>query len=87
MWATAWHTTCSLSLSISGVVEKNLIFAHCRSYGNLMGKKCSNPLNGTELTYLDAKIEEGKKTWIYLVNETEFPEELLALRDMYHIET
>jgi len=39
-----------------------------------------------ELTYEDARIVEGKMTWIYQVNETEHPEELLALIDPHHIE-
>ena len=42
--------------------------------------------NGIELTYEDARIVEGKMTWIYQVNETEHPEELLALIDPHHIE-
>ena len=41
--------------------------------------------NGIELTYEDARVVEGKKTWIYQVNETEHPEELLALIDPHHI--
>jgi len=42
--------------------------------------------NGMELTYEDARIVEGKMTWIYQVNETEHAEELLALIDPHHIE-
>lgn len=43
--------------------------------------------NGVELTYKDAKVVEGKKTWIYQVNKNEYPEELLALIDPHHIES
>ena len=43
--------------------------------------------NGLELTYKDAKVVEGKKTWIYQVNKNEYPEELLALIDPHHIES
>ncbi len=43
--------------------------------------------NGVELTYKDAKVVEGKKTWIYQVNRNEHPEELLALLDPKHIKT
>ena len=53
-----------------------------------MGKKIKLVLlNGTESTYENARVVEGKKTWIYQVNETEFPVELLALIDPYQIET
>jgi hypothetical protein len=53
-----------------------------------MGKKIRVILrNGLELNYEDARVVEGKKTWIYQVNETEHPEELLALIDPHHIES
>ena len=53
-----------------------------------MGKKIKLVLlNGTESTYENARVVEGKKTWIYQVNETEFPVELLALIDPYQIKT
>lgn len=53
-----------------------------------MGKKIKVVLlNGTESTYENARVVEGKKTWIYQVNETEFPVELLALIDPYQIKT
>lgn len=53
-----------------------------------MGKKIKEVLlNGTESTYENARVVEGKKTWIYQVNETEFPVELLALIDPYQIKT
>jgi len=43
--------------------------------------------NGIELTYEDARVVEGKKTWIYQVNNNEYPEELLALIDPHLIES
>ena len=53
-----------------------------------MGKKIKLVLlNGTESTYENARVVEGKKTWIYQVNETEFPVELLALIDPCQIKT
>ena len=53
-----------------------------------MGKKIKVVLlNGTESTYENARVVEGKKTWIYQVNETEVPVELLALIDPYQIKT
>lgn len=41
--------------------------------------------NGTELSYKDARVVEGNRTWIYQVNKNEQPEELLALIDPNHI--
>jgi hypothetical protein len=53
-----------------------------------MGKKVTVILqNGTELTYKNATVVEGKKTWIYQVNKTEHFNKLLALLDPYHIKT
>jgi hypothetical protein len=54
-------------------------------YGGIhMGKKIRVILrNGLELTYEDARVVEGKKTWIYQVSESEYPEELLALIDPF----
>ena len=53
-----------------------------------MGKKIRVILrNGLELTYEDARVVEGKRTWIYQVNKNEYPEELLALIDPHHIES
>ena len=53
-----------------------------------MGKKFKVVLlNGTESTYEDARVVEGIKTWIYQINETEFPVELLAFIDPYQIKT
>jgi hypothetical protein len=53
-----------------------------------MGKKIRIILrNGIELTYEDARVVEGKKTWIYQVNKNEYPEELLALIDPHQIES
>ena len=41
--------------------------------------------DGTELTYNNAKVVEGNKTWIYQVNKNERPAELLAFIDPNHI--
>ena len=50
------------------------------------GKKYyRNPAKRQELTYEDARDVEVKKTWIYQVNKTGYPEELLALIDAQHI--
>jgi hypothetical protein len=66
--------------------ETNLMFLHSKYGGIHMGKNIRVILrNGIELTYEDARVVEGKKTWIYQVNETEHPEELLALIDPHHI--
>jgi hypothetical protein len=63
------------------------MFSQSKQGGIYMGKKIRVILrNGLELTYEDARVVEGKKTWIYQVNETEYPEELLALIDPRHIE-
>ena len=43
--------------------------------------------NGTELSYKDARVVEGNRTWIYQVTKDEHPEELLALIDPNHIRT
>jgi hypothetical protein len=57
--------------------------------GNLgadMGRKITVILrDGTELTYKNARVVEGNKTWIYQVNKSELPEELLAFIDPNHI--
>ena len=51
-----------------------------------MGRKITVILrDGTELTYKNAKVVEGNKTWIYQVNKSELPEELLAFIDPNHI--
>jgi hypothetical protein len=51
-----------------------------------MGRKITVILkNGTELAYKDARVVKGSKTWIYQVNRSEHPEELLALIDPNHI--
>jgi hypothetical protein len=68
----------------------NLMFLHSRYGGISMGKGKNITVilrNGIELTYKDAKVVEGKKTWIYQVNKNEHPEELLALLDPQHIKT
>ena len=53
-----------------------------------MGKKIKVVLpKGTESTYENARVVQGKKTWIYPINETEFPVELLAFTDPYQIKT
>jgi len=63
------------------------MFSQSKYGGIQMGKKIRVILrNGLELTYEDARVVEGKKTWIYQVNETGYPEELLALIDPHHIE-
>ena len=51
-----------------------------------MGRKITVILrDGTELTYKNARVVEGNKTWIYQVNKSELPEELLAFIDPNHI--
>ena len=51
-----------------------------------MGRKITVILrDGTELTYKNAMLVEGNKTWIYQVNKNEHPEELLAFIDPNHI--
>ena len=51
-----------------------------------MGRKITVILrDGTELTYKNARVVEGNKTWIYKVNKNESPEELLAYIDPSHI--
>ena len=51
-----------------------------------MGRKITVILrNGTELIYKNARVVEGNKTWIYQVNKSELPEELLAFIDPNHI--
>ena len=51
-----------------------------------MGRKITVILrDGTELTYKNARVVQGNKTWIYQVNKKERPEELLAFIDPYHI--
>jgi hypothetical protein len=67
--------------------QRKFIFFQGKYGGTHMGKKIRVILrNGLELTYEDARVVEGKKTWIYQVNESEYPEELLALIDPHHIE-
>jgi len=45
-----------------------------------MGKKITVILrSSTKLTYKNAMVVEGNKTWNYQVNKNERPEELLAL--------
>ncbi len=64
------------------------MFSKIQDGGRHMGKKIRVILrNGLELTYEDARVVEGKKTWIYQVNKNEYPEELLALIDPHHIES
>jgi hypothetical protein len=41
--------------------------------------------DGTELIYKNARVVEGNKTWIYQVNKSERPEELLAFLDPNYI--
>jgi len=70
--------------------ETNLMFLHSRYGGISMGKSKNITVilrNGIELTYKDAKVVEGNKTWIYQINRNEHPEELLALFDPQHIKT
>ena len=51
-----------------------------------MGRKITVILrNGTELTYENARVVEGNKTWIYQVNKNKRSEELLAFIDPNHI--
>ena len=55
---------------------------------SIMGRKITVILrDGTELTYKNARVVEGNKTWIYQVNKNERPEELLAFIDPYHKES
>jgi len=66
--------------------QTKFIFSPGKYGGIHMSKKIRVILrNGLELTYEDARVVEGKKTWIYQVNESEYPEELLALIDPRHI--
>lgn len=52
-----------------------------------MGRKITVVLrDGTELTYKNARVVEGNKTWVYHVNKNERPEELLALIEPSHIQ-
>ena len=52
-----------------------------------MGRKIRVILrNGLEMTDEHARVVEGTKTWIYQLNESEYPEELLALIDPNHIQ-
>lgn len=70
--------------------ETSLMFLHSRYGGINMGKGRNITVilrNGIELTYKDAKVVEGKKTWIYQVSRNEHPEELLALLDPQSIKT
>ena len=56
------------------------------AFGIDMGRKITIILrDGTELTYKNAKVVEGNKTWIYQVDKNELPEELLAFIDPNHI--
>ena len=56
------------------------------AFGIDMGRKITVILrDGTELTYRNARVVEGNKTWIYQVNKNEHPEELLAFIDPHHI--
>ena len=56
------------------------------AFGIHMGRKITVILrDGTELTYKNAMLVEGNKTWIYQVNKNEHPEELLAFIDPHHI--
>lgn len=67
--------------------QRKFIFFHGKYGGIHMGKKIRVILrNGLELTYEHAKVVEGTKTWIYQVNESEYPEELLALIEPSHIQ-
>lgn len=53
-----------------------------------MGKKITIILqNGKQLTWKNARVVEGKKTWIYQVTKTKRPEKLLAMLDPNHIKT
>ena len=56
--------------------ETNLMFLHSRYGGISMGKGKNIIVilrNGIKLTYKDAKVVEGKKTWIYQINRNEHP--------------
>ena len=56
------------------------------AFGIHMGSKITVLLrNGTELTYKNARVVEGNKTWIYQVNKRKRPEKLLAYIDPNHI--
>ena len=56
------------------------------AFGIHMGRKITVILrNGTELTYKNARVVKGNKTWIYQANKNERPEELLAFIDPNHI--
>ena len=75
------------SLEIIGDSSRRILLSS--SWGALgihMGRKIRVILrNGTELTYKNARVVEGNKTWIYQVNKNKRPEELLAFIDPIHI--
>ena len=68
-------------------ISRRIILSSLRGdIGTHMGSKITVILrDGTELTYNNAKVVEGNKTWIYQVNKNESPEELLAFIDPNHI--
>jgi hypothetical protein len=48
-----------------------------------MGKKITVILrDGTELTYENARVVEGNKTWIYQVNKNQHPEDQQTCNDL-----
>ena len=68
------------------ISQRILLSSFWGARGIHMGRKITVILrDGRELTYRNAKIVEGNKTWIYLVDRNERPEELLALIDPHHI--
>ena len=74
-------------LEIQWDISRRILFSSFwGARGIHMGRKITVILrDGRELTYKNAKIVEGNKTWIYLVDRNERPEELLALIDPNHI--
>jgi hypothetical protein len=69
-----------------GISRRILLSLFWGAFGIDMGGKITVILrDGTELTYRNARVVEGNKTWIYQVNKNERPEELLAFIDPNHI--
>ena len=67
-------------------LDGSLLGSFRGALGIHMGSKITVILrDGTELTYKNARVVEGNKTWIYQVNKNERPEELLAFIDPNHI--
>ena len=67
-------------------LDGSLLGSFRGALGIHMGSKITVILrDGTELTYKNARVVEGNKTWIYQVNKRERREKLLAYIDPNHI--